>query len=391
MKKVALFVPLGVAALLFLLVLIADAWLESRAGRRELENALESSLGMPVQLQGDFDISLLPALGVSGTDLSIGSNDTDAPFVQIRDYQVAVKLLPLINGELSVLSFSAAGGLLDPARYPGAGAKARSAGKSEFRLPEIERLLLEDIRIILPGQGDNSVSIDRLELDSFRAGEPSALTLELSLLSSAMTSANLSLDSKLLVESGLRQLSLEIDALNFKSEALILHGINGRLSWQMAGQLLDGQLSWQEPGLGSARLTSRLSIASNEGHLEFSFTGEGQSHTLDASLNFERREKGLYFPEISASFGAQQTTGNGCYLAQETSSLHLLMASDYIDVEKLDSLIPGDSGMASGLGDDLPVELNVKLAVQEIHAAGAIARNVEISLGRQPDCSLLLD
>jgi len=391
MKKVAVAVALGVAALLFLLVLIADAWLESRAGRRELENALESSLGMPVQLQGDFDIALLPALGVSGTDLSIDSNDTDAPFVQIRDYHVAVKLLPLINGELSVLSFSAAGGLLDPARYPGTGGKARSAGKSEFRLPEIERLLLEDIRIILPGQGDNSVSIDRLELDSFRVGEASGLTLELSLLSSAMTSANLSLDSKLLVESGLRQLSLEIDALNFKSEALILHGINGRLSWQMAGQLLDGQLSWQEPGLGSASLTSRLAIASNEGHLEFSFTGEGQSHTLDALLNFERREKGLSFPEISASFGDQQTTGNGCFLAQETSSLHLLMTSDYIDVEKLDSLIPGDSGMASGSGDDLAVELNLKLAVQEIHAAGAIARNVEISLGRQPDCGLLLD
>jgi len=125
--------------------------------------------------------------------------------------------------------------------------------------------------------------------------------------------------------------------------------------------------------------------------LEFSYTGEGQSDALDAELSFERRERGLNFPEISASFGDQQTIGNGCFLAEESSSLHLLMASDYIDVEKLDSLMPGDSSMASGSGDDLPVELNVKLIVQEIHAAGAIARNVEISLGRQPDCGLLMD
>ena len=387
-NKIVIFLPMSLLAILFLLVLVAGAWLESSAGRRELETALAGSLGMPVQLKGDFNIALLPAVGVSGTELSIGSSGSGAPFIQSRDYHVAVKLLPLINGELSVLSFSAAGGLLDPARYPGVGEKATRAGKADFKLPRIERLMLEDIRIILPGQGDSSVLIDMLELEDFRAGEPSKLTLELSLLSSGMTTASLAMNSKLVVETGLRQLALELDALNFNSEALTLQGINGRMSWHLAGDSLEGQFSWQEPGLGSANLSSRLSTASNEGQVEFTYTGEGQSQDLEAVLNFERRAEGLYFPEIFATFADQQLIGTGCLLLEDNSSLHLLLNSDFIDLEKLQSLNPGDSGIASDSGNDFPVELNIKLIVQEIHAAGVIVRDAEIILGRQPDCDL---
>ena len=135
-NKMMIFLPLGLLAILFLLVLVAGAWLESSAGRRELETALAGSLGMPVQLKGDFNIALLPAVGVSGTELSIGSSGSGAPFIQSREYHVAVKLLPLINGELSVLSFSAAGGLLDLARYPGVGEKATSTSFSRLQPPE---------------------------------------------------------------------------------------------------------------------------------------------------------------------------------------------------------------------------------------------------------------
>ena len=66
-KKLVLFLPLGLALVLFLLVLLADAWLESSTGRNKLESALERSLGMPVDLQGDFSITLLPSPGVSGS------------------------------------------------------------------------------------------------------------------------------------------------------------------------------------------------------------------------------------------------------------------------------------------------------------------------------------
>ena len=390
-NKIVIFLPVGLLILLFLLVLVADAWLESSAGRKKLETALAGSLGMPVQLKGDFNIALLPAVGVSGTELSIGSSGSGAAFIQSRDYHVAVKLLPLIDGELSVLSFSAAGGLLDPERYPGVAEKATRTGQADFKLPRIERLLLEDIRIVLPGQGDSSVLIDRLELEDFQAGQPSKLALELSLLSSGMTTASLTVDSKLLVETGLRQLALELDSLNFDSEALTLHGINGRMSWHVAGESLDGQLSWQEPGLGSAILSSRLSTASNDGRVEVRYSGEGQSQELEAVLNFERRAEGLYFPEIFASFADQQLIGTGCFLLGEKGSLHLLLTSDFIDLEKLNSLNPGDSGIASDSGNELPVELNVKLIVQEIHAAGAIIRDAEIILGRQADCDLPLD
>jgi hypothetical protein len=385
-KKLALFLPLGLAASLFLLVLLVDSWLESSAGRKKLETALAESLGMPVKLQGEFNIALLPALGVSGTDLLIGSSDSGQAFLHSGDYHVAVKLLPLIDGELSVLSFSVSDGLLNPAHYPAVEVKAVSSGNAKLRLPEIERFTLEEIRIILPGRGDNSVLIDSLELEAFRAGDPSDLRLELGLQSSGMRTASLSVDSKLLVESDLSQLSLDFEALNIDSGAITLRGINGSLSWHAARQIVQGQFSWQESGLGSAALVSHLSTSTTEGRVEFSYTGEGQSQTLSALLDFEQHETGLFFPQIVASFGTQQASGNGCFLTGENGSLHLSMASDFIDLEVLESLYPGEAGFGSGAGEDLPVELNVKLIVQEIHAAGAVVRDAEISLGQEPDC-----
>ena len=93
------------------------------------------------------------------------------------------------------------------------------------------------------------------------------------------------------------------------------------------------------------------------------------------------------FPEIFATFADQQLIGTGCLLLEDNISLHLLLNSDFIDLEKLQSLNPGDSGIASDSGNDFPVELNIKLIVQEIHAAGVIVRDAEIILGRQPDCT----
>ena len=58
-------IPLLIVALLYLLGVAADAWLESAGGRRLVENALGDSLGAPVHLNGDYRFRLLPRLAVN--------------------------------------------------------------------------------------------------------------------------------------------------------------------------------------------------------------------------------------------------------------------------------------------------------------------------------------
>jgi len=394
-KKIAVLLPLSLVVILFLLVLLADVWLESNAGRRELESALEGTLGMPVHLQGEFSISLLPRLGVSGEGLMIGAAGTTSPFIQSSDYHVALELLPLINGKLTILSFRVGDGLLDPAAYAGVKSKPSSPGGAKIKLPEIEHFLLENFRIDLPAGADSSLLVQSLELEAFRAGEPSPLRLELSLQSNARTIASLSVQSTLLVGAGLDQISVLLEALSFESDALVLDGINGRLSWQDEQKLLEGQLSWEETGLGSADLTARMSTATDRGTMELEYVGAGQAQALLSRLDFQQQERGVYFPEILLTLGDQKATGSGCLLTDEGTSVHLLMAAEFIDLEQWASLMPAVAGdgaaMATGTGTELPIDINFKLNVEELLAAGAIVKSAEISSGQATDCSLPQD
>jgi len=386
-KRMAVLLPLSLAGLLFLLVLFADFWLESSTGRAELEAALARSLGMPVHLQGEFNITLLPSLGVSGTDLLLGDTGAARPFVSASSYHASMALLPLIDGKLSVLSFSVSGGLLDPARYRGVEASAPGGAKPKFKLPEVERLLLENFRIVLLDGSDSSVLVHKLELEKFRAGQGSPLIMEVSLQSSQTTIASLEARSMLLVGTDLRHFSLDIEEIRLQADRLALDGISGRLSWQVDQELLDAQLSWQDSGVGSASIAASLSTATSAGTMELRYIPQGLDEAVEAVLEFERGKTSINFPEFIVSFDQQKVTGSGCLKTEEETSLHLMMASDFIDADRLGSLLPGGAGTGSGTGSAFPLDLNVRLAVLEVHAAGAIALNTEISIGRQPDCN----
>ncbi len=81
MKRKVWLVALVALVLLFPgLYWFADAWLESSGGRQMLEQELGARFGMSVRLEGEFDLMLLPDIGVSGTRLVIGG-DTNPGFV----------------------------------------------------------------------------------------------------------------------------------------------------------------------------------------------------------------------------------------------------------------------------------------------------------------------
>jgi hypothetical protein len=332
-KKRVLLIPLALLAIIFLLVLLADSWLESNTGKRRLESALERSLGMPVDLRGEFNITLLPSPGISGTDLTIGATEAGSPLIQSSEYHVTLELLPLIEGELKVLSVRAAEGLLDASRFADVGMRSDNSGPTEFRLPDIESLLLENIRLVFPGQSEVSLLVENLELAGFKAGSASPLSLQLSLQSPEQSLARLTAQSELLVSNDLGQVSFELETLSLESESLQLEGIKGEVSWQADQAALDARISWSDENTGSADLRSRLSTADVTGMVQLKFIPTAQDQALELALAFEPMEQGYIMDEIQLTFGQQAVTGEGCLLTGDDPALHLVLSSEFIDLD----------------------------------------------------------
>jgi hypothetical protein len=169
------------------------------------------------------------------------------------------------------------------------------------------------------------------------------------------------------------------------------------LSWQAGQELLEAALSWSgflssSSSLDSADLAFRLSSETLAGAIDVKYLQSGQEGALEANLEFKPAVQGFAIPRAGLSFAGMSVNGSGCLLTQDEPSLHMMMSSSSVDLDKLSSLMPGEAGNLTEAGEvDFPLALNVRLSVQEILAAGATVRDAEISVGQQPDCSLLPD
>ncbi len=179
---------------------LADTWLESSGGRQMLEQELARRLGMTVKLEGDFDLMLLPAIGVSGTELVIGgeaeteSGTQDSPpgfFAHSREFEVSVALKPLFRRQLIVEWIRLSSGTVYPDRYSHAGNGGEAAitdpaksgeGKrdSTVVLPEIQELTLREFDFVLDEESGSVVHLKELQIRDFadRIKAPFRLEIE---------------------------------------------------------------------------------------------------------------------------------------------------------------------------------------------------------------------
>lgn len=184
--------PLARNLLLLLVVLLLslpfaaywllNAWLESSGGRQMLEQELSGRIGMSVRLAGDFDLMLLPELGVSGTRLLVGG-ESDSPelFALFEEFEISVKLKPLFQRQVIVEWIRLTGGRVYPDRYLPV-STAGDTGPS--RLPEIRELALRDFEIVLPGENE-PLRLKALEVTDFAEGRQTAFALEVETLVTA--------------------------------------------------------------------------------------------------------------------------------------------------------------------------------------------------------------
>ncbi|RDH89046.1 MAG: hypothetical protein DIZ77_11995 [endosymbiont of Seepiophila jonesi] len=158
--------PAGVAAMLLLLViglmLTASFWLN--VNRDFLAARLSETLGREVSLNGELalGLSLHPTLVAENISIANPAWASRANLLKLKKLELQLSLLPLLNGDLVVKRLLLQGGdlMLESTEKQGgnwefAGEKAEetSTVPSEMRLPVIDKLQLEELRLAYQGGG----------------------------------------------------------------------------------------------------------------------------------------------------------------------------------------------------------------------------------------------
>jgi hypothetical protein len=358
-RRLLLFVPVFFVLLFAGAYLLAGAWLESRGGRQAIEQELSRRLGVPVNLQGDFSIALLPSVGVAGTELVIGEPGSASELGRSAEYAVELMLRPLLHGTLVVESFQLAGGRLYLERLPpGGGATAAPEEETApLGLPDIAAFTIRDFEIVTAE--DSRFLLQEFELEGFVPGRPAPFSL-----------------------------------------AVADYGaLAGSLEWRAAASELVLSAAWSDylPGLLQLRLRARL--AAGDGDLEADWSSPGDAADAPAAIrmaaDYELRPGGIAFADFRLDAGTQHAAGEGCLVLDDTPALHLDLASPRIDLDALPDLSAlatlGGGGADDGsAATDSVVSFNLRLRAAEARGAGAVARDAVLQAGGEPDCSGLL-
>lgn len=173
-RKRFLWICAGVLILPIVLYLAVDAWLESSGGRQQLERELSKRAGMDVKIGGDFDLMLIPSIGVSGTDLIVGGPDEDKVFASSRVFEVSVALKPLLTRNVQVEWIRLSGGRVHPGRYRPAD---DYGGSSNLDLPAIRELTVRDFRFNFSDDEEDALLLSEFSVREFRADSETLFSL----------------------------------------------------------------------------------------------------------------------------------------------------------------------------------------------------------------------
>lgn len=102
LRRVLLLLPVALLLLAVALYFAAEYWLESSGGRRAIETTLSETAGLPVRLEGDFDIMFLPLPGVRGIDLVFFDPATGDELASSQMFEAELALGPLLRKEVEV-------------------------------------------------------------------------------------------------------------------------------------------------------------------------------------------------------------------------------------------------------------------------------------------------
>ena len=327
----------------------ANAWLESAGGRRIIERELTHRAGLPVRLLGDFDIMVLPALGIEGTELIIGGPGTAEAFVHAREYAVALAVRPLLAGDLRVESIRLAHGALRLDRIPSSGPGVSGSPAEALRLPAIGAFTVSDFLVVAPGEPGYELAIEELEFGGFEEG---------------------------------RETGFQIDGAG-------LGRVAGHFRWDSADALLGVSGTWSGSLSDALAFSGEMDFSGSNGKVSMRWPAgpADPGQVLGLSANFTLGDEVVRLGDVELSAGHQSMGGDGCLPLGAAPGLRLDLATDSLDIDRLPELptflsAPGtDNALASGFG------IALRLRAGELRSAGAVARNAVVTVGDDPDCS----
>jgi len=97
----------GLITLVIVALLVIPAVVDVEKYKPQIEQRVTDSLGRPFRVAGDMDLSLFPWAGVALSDVHLANPEgfEDKDFVNVKSFEVRVKLLPLISRQVEVQKF----------------------------------------------------------------------------------------------------------------------------------------------------------------------------------------------------------------------------------------------------------------------------------------------
>lgn len=354
-RRLLIALPLAVVLLLVGTYLLVDTWLESAGGRRAVENTLAQRTGLPVRLEGDFKVMLLPAIGVSGSGLAIGGAGPEDETLRSGKYALSLALRALLEGRVVIEAIRLDQGSFHLQRWLELDEEPGEAGAPGVSLPEVRLLELQHFRVYAE-----------------EGGEPSYLLQELSIEDFAEE----------------RETPFRLVAEEFGTWA-------GRFSWSSrhAQLALDATGSGAWPGAIQVKVAAQLEAGS--GTLEALWAGDPAAAAprpdVRLGLAYTLREAGASLAGVQLDMVPFSVRGDGCLLTADRPALHLELVAERVDLDALPDPAAFTGGSAvDSPAPELPLDLNVRLSAAEFLKSGAVARQAVLSFGGPPDCRALL-
>lgn len=359
MKRAGRWLLLGLPLVLALLFaaawLLVDAWLESAGGRQAVERALADRIGLPVRLEGEFHVMLLPSVGVSGTALVIGQPGPATELARSGGYAVSLALAPLFEGRLLIESIRFSDGTLHLDRWPDGAATSDGPPGGALVLPDVEALEVRNFRLARGDGGAPPYLLRSLEIEQFAPG---------------------------------RETPFRLDVEEFGSWA-------GSLSWHAGRAALELSATGTGDWPGETRLRADALLNDATAEVELHWLGvPAAAAKANLALAVAWLPAGLRLEDLRLEADALLVEGAGCLVTADRPALHLELASDRVDADALPGLTgpgePGGEGQAAmAWPEDL--DFNVRLEIGELLGGGAVARQAVLRLGGEPDCRAMDD
>jgi hypothetical protein len=351
-RRLLLGIPMFLAVLFVAAYLLINFWLEGAGGRQALERALLERIGMPVRLEGEFNVMLLPDIGVSGTELVVGEHGAATELLRSGEYAVSLDVAALLDRRLVIGSLGFGNGILHLERWPEAETAVTDEPETTIQLPEIGSLEIRDFRVTAEAEDDQPYRLQGLKIESFAPNRSSPFRLEV------------------------EGFGTWVGSLFWSPEQTVLE------------VTADGAGFWS--GVITLRVVAHLTAAS--GAMAVDWTGEqadaqpGRQARL--ALSYALAPAGLRLTDISLAADQLLVEGSGCLLPDTRPALHLELSTERADADALPDLAaltgPADANAADSIEQ---WDFHVRLTAAEMLAGGAVARQAVLQVGSEPDCS----